>query len=365
MSEEMALAEWVHGLDRLKEMFRQQSNRFSRLRAVWFCMEDEWGDAAAKVVASGLIEQGELAPISANWQGRPRRFYVTLANADQGECEAFASFASQAADLILIRPKSFDLLPNVFAAGCGGVARWFWWVAAAVLVGRKYRHPLLAVNHFDPIIRDADYRAALPPDLLSQLTAKPNHLEMVWPVCMDEVCVADHRWSPALKYIGPYVNAWITAHDVWTLSEAAMELICQAANTRLPPVKSDTAGAAVKLTEPELKVLFHLNEVDHEVRTAKVISDVTSVIREYQERVQAEMESMAVPDGCYAPSDIAKAIGAEGSKEAIRKALKRLRDDNRLPDGAWMENADPAKGQARILYRLSAVRPFLERFKGG
>lgn len=109
----------------------------------------------------------------------------------------------------------------------------------------------------------------------------------------------------------------------------------------------------------------HVGMVDHEVRTAKVISDVTSVIREYQERVQAEMESMAVPDGCYAPSDIAKAIGAEGSKEAIRKALKRLLDDNRLPDGAWMENADPAKGQARILYRLSAVRPLLERFKGG
>jgi hypothetical protein len=49
--------------------------------------------------------------------------------------------------------------------------------------------------------------------------------------------------------------------------------------------------------------------------------------------------------------------------DAIRKALKRLFQDDRLPGGAWMENSNPAKGQAKILYKLSAVRPFLARFE--
>ena len=71
----------------------------------------------------------------------------------------------------------------------------------------------------------------------------------------------------------------------------------------------------------------------------------------------------AVPDGYYSPTDIARAMGAVDKAAAIRMALKRLFDDNRLSDGAWMENSNPAKGQARILFRLSAVRPLLARFE--
>jgi hypothetical protein len=70
-----------------------------------------------------------------------------------------------------------------------------------------------------------------------------------------------------------------------------------------------------------------------------------------------------VPDGFYSPTDIAKAMRAPEKADAIRMALKRLFDDNRLPDGAWMENSNPAKGQAKILFRLSAVRPLLARFE--
>ena len=69
-----------------------------------------------------------------------------------------------------------------------------------------------------------------------------------------------------------------------------------------------------------------------------------------------------VPDGFYSPNDIAKAFKAPNKSDAIRMALKRLLDENRLPDGAWMENNNPAKGQAKILYKLSAARPFLARF---
>ena len=70
-----------------------------------------------------------------------------------------------------------------------------------------------------------------------------------------------------------------------------------------------------------------------------------------------------VPDGYYSPADIAKAMGVPEKVDAIRMALKRLLDENRLPDGAWMENSNPAKGQAKILYRLSSVRPLLARFE--
>ena len=67
--------------------------------------------------------------------------------------------------------------------------------------------------------------------------------------------------------------------------------------------------------------------------------------------------------GYYSPTDIARTMNVPDSAEAIRKALKRLMDKNRLPDKAYMENNDPAKGQAKILYSLPLVRPFLSRFE--
>jgi hypothetical protein len=69
-----------------------------------------------------------------------------------------------------------------------------------------------------------------------------------------------------------------------------------------------------------------------------------------------------IPDGFYSPTDIAKAMNASDKADAIRMALKRLFDDHRLPDDAWIENNNPAKGQAKILYRMSSVRPLLARF---
>ena len=69
------------------------------------------------------------------------------------------------------------------------------------------------------------------------------------------------------------------------------------------------------------------------------------------------------PDGFYSATDIAKAMHVPGKAEAIRKALERLFKEDRLPGGAWMENSDPAQRQAKILYRLSAVRPLLARFE--
>jgi hypothetical protein len=69
------------------------------------------------------------------------------------------------------------------------------------------------------------------------------------------------------------------------------------------------------------------------------------------------------PDGYYSPTDIARAMGVPRKRDAIRMALNRLFEENRLPDGAWMENNNPAKGQAHILYRLSSVRPHLARFE--
>jgi hypothetical protein len=69
-----------------------------------------------------------------------------------------------------------------------------------------------------------------------------------------------------------------------------------------------------------------------------------------------------IPDGFYSPTDIAKAMNVPEKADAIRMALKRLFDESRLPDVAWMENSNPAKGQAKILYRLSSVRLLLARF---
>lgn len=73
--------------------------------------------------------------------------------------------------------------------------------------------------------------------------------------------------------------------------------------------------------------------------------------------------AVTMPDGFYSPTDIAKAMIATDKANAIRMALKRLFDENLLPDGAWLENSNPAKGQAKILYRLSKVRPLLARFE--
>lgn len=75
---------------------------------------------------------------------------------------------------------------------------------------------------------------------------------------------------------------------------------------------------------------------------------------------------MVVPDGFYSPTDVAVAIDPDADsrkKRTVAVALGRLFKGNRLPGDAWMENNDPAKGQARILYRWSMVRPFLERYK--
>jgi hypothetical protein len=69
------------------------------------------------------------------------------------------------------------------------------------------------------------------------------------------------------------------------------------------------------------------------------------------------------PDGFYSPTDIAKAMNVPDKTDAIRMAIKRLFDENRLPGGAWMENNNPANGQAKILYRLPSVRPLLARFE--
>jgi len=70
-----------------------------------------------------------------------------------------------------------------------------------------------------------------------------------------------------------------------------------------------------------------------------------------------------VPDGTYSPTEIARAMNAYKKRNAIRMALKRLFDENQLPGDAWIENNNPVHGQAKILYRLSLVRPFLARFE--
>jgi len=76
----------------------------------------------------------------------------------------------------------------------------------------------------------------------------------------------------------------------------------------------------------------------------------------------ATSPSQAAADGFYSPTDIAKAMGVPGKADAIRKALQRLFKHDQLPDTAWMENSNPARGQAKLLYKLSAVRPLLHRF---
>jgi hypothetical protein len=71
----------------------------------------------------------------------------------------------------------------------------------------------------------------------------------------------------------------------------------------------------------------------------------------------------SAPNAFYSPTEIAKAMSAPAKADAIRKALARLFEENRLADESWMENNNPAKGQAKIMYKLSAVRPFLSRFE--
>lgn len=78
---------------------------------------------------------------------------------------------------------------------------------------------------------------------------------------------------------------------------------------------------------------------------------------------QSEAKNSKLPDGFYSPTDIAQAMKVPDKADAIRKALARLFAENRLADGAWMENNNPAKGQAKIMYKLSAVLPFLSRYE--
>jgi hypothetical protein len=68
-------------------------------------------------------------------------------------------------------------------------------------------------------------------------------------------------------------------------------------------------------------------------------------------------------DGYCAASDIAAELRVPEKSEAIRKALSRLFDRNLIPDAGWIENSNPAKGQPKILYKLSVVRPLLAKYE--
>lgn len=81
-------------------------------------------------------------------------------------------------------------------------------------------------------------------------------------------------------------------------------------------------------------------------------------------RVEPQSRDVLVDDfGFCAPKDIAKRIGVPEKVDAIRMMLKRLLEENCLPDGAWIENANPATGQAKILYNFAMVRPLLSRYE--
>jgi hypothetical protein len=91
--------------------------------------------------------------------------------------------------------------------------------------------------------------------------------------------------------------------------------------------------------------------------------ELLSIALDELEHSPVTTDSATAPDGFYSPTDIAKAMKAPRKAAAIRMALKRLFDEDRLPGSAWMENSNPARGQARILYRFSVVRPLLSRFE--
>lgn len=108
--------------------------------------------------------------------------------------------------------------------------------------------------------------------------------------------------------------------------------------------------------------------IPQQVRTdlAKIVDVLNDALAAAEPKPQPTTHFKATAGaaaGYCSPSEIAKAMNAPDSADAIRKALKRLFDEDLLPGSAWVENSDPAKGQARILYKLSAVRPLLSRFE--
>jgi hypothetical protein len=124
------------------------------------------------------------------------------------------------------------------------------------------------------------------------------------------------------------------------------------------PIRGDEAAVAEPLSKPKQVVgCAGVIQKEHSADDLSVTPDNSSGAAHVRIDVQD------APDGFYSPVDIAKAMKADKAVDAIRKALKRLLDGNHLPDGAWMENSNPAKGQARILYRLQSVRPHLSRFE--
>lgn len=70
-----------------------------------------------------------------------------------------------------------------------------------------------------------------------------------------------------------------------------------------------------------------------------------------------------IPDGFYSGREIAAAMKVPKKWGAIRKALERMMQENLIPDSGWIENRNPARGQPKILYKLSVVRGLLAKYE--
>jgi len=154
------------------------------------------------------------------------------------------------------------------------------------------------------------------------------------------------------------LQVWLKIHD--PLTDSRQERLISNMWFAPPPARK---GTVLKTTFRRLNEREQAEFRQFVDRLKRELSRRGVAVDELEQPREPSTAVATVPDGFYSPTDIAKALNAPDKADAIRMALKRLFDESRLPDGAWMENNNPAKGQAKILYRLSSVRPLLARFE--
>jgi hypothetical protein len=90
-------------------------------------------------------------------------------------------------------------------------------------------------------------------------------------------------------------------------------------------------------------------------------AEVQHLATEFERIIQGIQcgQGVRAEEGYCSSVEVAKGMGCPDKAEAIRKKLERLIASNKLPDGAWIENADPSSRQAKRLFKLSVVRPLL------
>ncbi len=246
MAKETTRAEWLTGLRTIREQFDRQRVQHSQLKAAWFYSDDR--ETAPRAIAeigltqlypSSRCEYGSISAPGMFDAGGFSPLHVVLIGPD-AERESFKAWSKLAGSEFGIRPRRSpvsEFVPDAFLNCHDNRAPWFVWVAQAIAIGRGRPDPRLAIERFSPDVavrskwqqisgRLADQR----PDLFERI---PNECYLGWPGL--EAIASGSRFDQHCTiggtYSGPPVIGWRTLHDLWTVSDAALEIVLSAMNT--------------------------------------------------------------------------------------------------------------------------------------